>query len=238
MMTRMPDSWPSYTTRVPMVIPQILRLARHAIVPAMLVVLSGAPAHAESWMLFGTQETPFEDITPFQKWTGMLARHEVQRTEQEHLCADPSRQAACVLTGWMERLEMLRDEPRLEQIRQINTALNAMPYIEDIVNWGMADYWETPIEFLQRSGDCEDYSIAKYKSLRLLGVPADRMRIVVLNDMNLQVLHAVLAVDVEGTIYLLDNQIKELVDSRRVYHYAPIYSINEHGWWRHQPRMM
>ncbi len=215
----------------------ILQFSRTLPLLALLLAFSAFPSQAGAWNLFGTQESAFEDITPFQKWTGMLERHEIQRAEQETLCRDRNRQAACVLTGWMDRLDDMRDMPRHEQLQQVNAVMNAMPYIEDIVNWGMNDYWATPIEFLQRSGDCEDYSIAKYKSLRILGFPANKMRIVILNDMNLQVLHAVLAVELDGTIYLLDNQIHELVDSARVFHYMPIYSINENGWWRHQPKV-
>ena len=48
--------------------------------------------------------------------------------------------------------------------------------------WGVMDYWETPAEFFQKSGDCEDFAIAKYFALRDLGFPASQMRIVVLKD--------------------------------------------------------
>ena len=40
------------------------------------------------------------------------------------------------------------------------------------------DYWETPVEALWKgAGDCEDYAIAKYFSLRHLGVSSDKLRI-------------------------------------------------------------
>ena len=50
--------------------------------------------------------------------------------------------------------------------------------------------------------------------------------------MNLRIAHAILSVYYKGKILLLDNQIAQVVDSRNVRHYQPIYSVNENGWWR------
>jgi Predicted periplasmic protein len=60
-------------------------------------------------------------------------------------------------------------------------------------------------EFISKSGDCEDYSIVKYYALKSLGIPVENMRIVVLNDSIRNLDHSVLAVDVDGKIYILDN---------------------------------
>ena len=35
-------------------------------------------------------------------------------------------------------------------------------------------------------------------------------------------------------VAILDNQIKIVVDSRKIRHYEPVYSINEKAWWRHR----
>jgi predicted transglutaminase-like cysteine proteinase len=68
-------------------------------------------------------------------------------------------------------------------------------------------------------------------ALRDLGVSVDDMRIVVLNDLNLRIAHAVLAVYVSGKPYILDNQISKVVPASSIHHYQPVYSINENGWW-------
>ncbi len=40
------------------------------------------------------------------------------------------------------------------------------------------DYWQSPIETLVRGrGDCDDFAVATYVSLRLLGIPAEHLRI-------------------------------------------------------------
>jgi len=56
-----------------------------------------------------------------------------------------------------------------------------------------------------------------------------------IKDLNLKVGHAVLVVYLNSRIYLLDNQIKQVVEANSVYHYSPVYSINENNWWRHNP---
>ena len=70
-------------------------------------------------------------------------------------------------------------------------------------------------------------------SLKALGFPPKSMRIVVLMDHNLNIHHSVLAVYLNERIYILDNQIKQVVEDKKIHHYEPIFSINETHWWRH-----
>jgi hypothetical protein len=67
----------------------------------------------------------------------------------------------------------------LAQLRAVHAAVNAFPCVSDELSWGKADYWETPIEFMQHAGDCEDSGIIKYMTLRSLGVAAENMRVAV-----------------------------------------------------------
>ena len=92
----------------------------------------------------------------------------------------------------------------------------------------------TPQQFLTKDGDCEDYAITKFYSLLTLGFSNDQMRVVVLNDLNLRVAHAVLVVYVDGVAWLLDNQIRDVVLADAVRHYRAIYSVNETTWWLHR----
>ncbi|MSO74947.1 MAG: hypothetical protein EXQ99_07390 [Alphaproteobacteria bacterium] len=108
--------------------------------------------------------------------------------------------------------------------------MNEAPYITDIRNYGVDDYWATPKQFLYRDGDCEDYAIAKYMSFRSLGYTPDDLRLVVLQDNNLHITHAVLVTYLDGSTLVLDNQIKQVVEHSRIRHYSLYYSINETGW--------
>ena len=96
------------------------------------------------------------------------------------------------------------------------------------------DYWAKPAQFFNKSGDCEDYAITKYISLVHLGFDKKDMRIVIVQDLNLKVPHAVLVVYLDGKALILDNQIKQVVSASRITHYKPIYSINETKWWIHK----
>jgi predicted transglutaminase-like cysteine proteinase len=145
-------------------------------------------------------------------------------------CADERR---CAPPAWTAFLDSLRAMSPREQMQAVNQWANARPYVEDIVNWGVADYWETPGQFLARGGDCEDYAIFKYFSLIRLGFSPDDLRVVVVNDTSLKAFHAVLAVRADGETWLLDSQIAEVEPLAAAVQYAPIYSLNERGWWMH-----
>ena len=121
-----------------------------------------------------------------------------------------------------------------EQLTAINEFYNRQPHRRKAELYGRSEYWATPREFMSRSGDCEDYAIAKYLSMRALGLTADAMRIVVLQDENLRLAHAILAVRIGGDTLILDNQIKQVVSHRRIRHYRPIYSVTEGAWFLHR----
>jgi predicted transglutaminase-like cysteine proteinase len=182
--------------------------------------------------LFGTREVRNANIAPFTKWTTMLER---QRPEPQHYGdACRPRRGHCYVQEWRALMNQLRGQETMRQMQAINQWMNRFPYVEDIVNYGLVDYWATPLEFLAHDGDCEDYAIAKYISMRELGFPRSDMRILVLNDLNLRIPHAILIVYLDGRSYALDNQIPQVVPTEIIRHYQPIFSINEESWWLHQ----
>jgi predicted transglutaminase-like cysteine proteinase len=113
--------------------------------------------------------------------------------------------------------------------------MNRKRYVIDPTNYGVPDYWASPVQFLHLNGDCEDYAIAKYLALRELGYDDEELRVVVLDDLNLGVAHAVLAVYSDDDVLILDNQIDTVVSANVIRHYRPIYSVNERHWWLHRP---
>lgn len=136
-------------------------------------------------------------------------------------------------TTWEEFQKGATGKDGLELLRYVNGFWNRMPYKEDMNNWGRPDYWEIPAEFIKKSGDCEDYAITKYFTLKELGVNPDSMRIVVLRDSIRNLAHAVLAVYVNGDVYILDNLTDMVLSHRRLTNYQPQYSVNEKGRWTH-----
>lgn len=215
--------------------------------PAMLVlamalagcVLAAAPAARASLSgagvksLFGSVEVRSETVRMFPKWQGALSRHFNESRLADAPC-ESTLFNRCHLQDWTRFLHSIRGRDRTSQIAAVNTFMNERRYIVDPRNYGVPDYWATPRQFLGRDGDCEDYAIAKYMSLRDLGMPPEQMRIVVLQDMNLRVAHAILVVWHQGRALVLDNQIGTVVDATVIRHYRPIYSINERHWWLHR----
>jgi predicted transglutaminase-like cysteine proteinase len=211
------------------------RRARWLVAPLLAVsaMLAGGVCHAAAPALFGYQETRQVDIALFKQWLDALERH-IQLDVPEADCAE-IRFNACHLREWYAFIDSIRAEPLATQLQRINDYANRKRYVLDLDNYGVPDYWAVAREFLYNGGDCEDYAITKLFSLRWLGIETERLRIVVLQDTNLRIPHAVLAVYADGDIFILDNQIRQVVKHRDIVHYVPVYSINEAHWWIHTP---
>lgn len=198
----------------------------------MLLLLCAFPARAEaSLKLFGSVETESENLQPFTKWTAMLTRETGHRRQMQDRCKEDN----CLFLQWQRIISQAKNLTGLQKLNFVNREINRIPYIIDPQNWNKDDYWETPYEFFVYSGDCEDFAITKYLTLKQAGVPQEAMRIVVLQDLNLNEVHSVLTVTIDGQNYILDNQFPQVMTDRAIHHYQPIYSINERHWWRHAP---
>lgn len=207
-----------------------------AILALTFTLLDPTPnALAAPTKLFGYKELSSSHLQSFKKWLNMLEHYNNTQdsiTPGEH-CA-PDNPSKCKWDEWNQFLHSIKHESRREKVQHVNQFINQYSYIIDPINWGMKDYWATPLEFNRKNGDCEDYAIAKYLSLKALGIPKEDMRIVILEDDNLELLHAVLAVyHPNGDVDILDNQIPQTMPHQAIHHYRPIYSINESFWWRH-----
>ena len=183
--------------------------------------------------VFDSSEKRYKNMKSFPKWKGVLKRY----FKEENLSGGSCEQNEfnkCHLEKWNKKLKSLRNKSLLTQVKAVNYYMNNVKYVTDPVNWGKKDYWSTPYQFYVKDGDCEDYAITKFMSLRALGVPNEDMRIVILNDANIRTIHAVLAVYIDDKIYILDNQVSKVLKDTDIHHYEPIYSINEKNWWRHR----
>ena len=202
---------------------------------ALLMAVGGrqAGATSEHPRIFGSIEVRSSKLQKFRKWNGVIARHESDTLSVRKNCRVTKR-SRCAMVQWRAFLKNIAGLPRRAQVEKVNRYLNKLIYIVDPVNYGKRDYWATPKQFFNRNGDCEDYAIAKYISLRKLGFRIDDMRIVVLNDLNLKIAHAVLVVYLDGEALILDNQIAQVINAKSIRHYKPIYSINERNWWLHR----
>jgi predicted transglutaminase-like cysteine proteinase len=125
----------------------------------------------------------------------------------------------------------------MAQIRTANSLLNKKPYIEDINNWGKTEFWATSFEYMKKSGDCEDYSIAKYMLLKEAGIPVENMRIFSVRIRSLGGIgHAILIVYQGNKAWVLDNRTPSVLDASLIkLEFQPVMSLNEQQWWYHMP---
>lgn len=183
--------------------------------------------------LFGYQEIQRQNISLFPQWISVLERHLLNLNDSKSCKATQFNQ--CHLKQWQAFLKTIKRLPVTQQIKQVNKFANEKAYILDIENYGVADYWAAPQEFLFNNGDCEDYAIFKMISMKWLGYDMNLMRVVVVQDTNLRIPHAVMAIENNNDIFILDNQIEEVISHADIFHYVPVYSVNEGHWWMHVP---
>ncbi len=152
-------------------------------------------------------------------------------------CArDPGRCESEPVAGWLATLGALRDRDPMDQLQGVNRAANRQPYRTDAANFGRQDYYASPLEFLDRSGDCEDYAIFKFFALRALGFADAGMRIVLVRRTRDRTAHAVLAVYLDREIYILDNATDRVLPHRAISGYKPLASFNATRGWLHVPK--
>lgn len=181
--------------------------------------------------LFGYKQSLQSDTAIFGQWVQALERHILIDLPEDD--CNSKKLNRCHLRNWLAFLKSLERLSPDKQLNEVNRYANGKPYVLDIDNYGIEDYWAVPKEFLYNNGDCEDYAITKMFSLLWLGFTPDKLRIVVLQDTNLRIPHAVLAVANHDDVLILDNQLEEVISHRKIVHYAPVYSINEANWWIH-----
>ncbi len=198
-------------------------------------VVGGNPAAAAPIRLFGTGEVQVDSLADLPQWQRMLRRAAGEEGIVLACAAHADRCPNRATRAWMAMLREAADLAPRAQVEAVHRFVNERRYRADLDNYGLSDYWATPLEFFRRSGDCEDYVIAKYRSLRLLGMPADRLRMVVVQDVIRDLPHAVLAVYLDGEALILDNLSASVLTQDRVDHYVPYYSVNEEARWVHTP---
>lgn len=139
------------------------------------------------------------------------------------------------LAAWEHQLQTLVGKSELEQLRGINHFFNLrLRFRDDQELWLVQDYWATPVESLFKgAADCEDFAIAKYFSLRQLGVPSEKLRITYVKATQLDQAHMVLTYYEEPTSMplVLDNLIDAILPAGQRTDLVPVYAFNAEGLW-------
>lgn len=146
-----------------------------------------------------------------------------------------------VVAEWILMQDDVRPAPHSEQLERINTFFNRrLSFEDDLVIWRTKDFWATPFESMSRkAGDCEDFAIAKYITLRLLGVPDERLRLIYVRaqiggaSSGISQAHMVLGYFETPTSdpLILDNLTGEIRPASRRPDLSPVFSFNSAGLW-------
>lgn len=138
------------------------------------------------------------------------------------------------LDDWQRLHTLATNAPTDRQLRLVNSFFNRVRFLSDIRHWGEEDYWATPVELLTTNGgDCEDFSIAKYLTLKSMGVPDDQLRIVYVKALELNQAHMVLAwySEPDADPLILDNLTNDIKPASQRTDLEPVYSFNGEGLW-------
>lgn len=139
------------------------------------------------------------------------------------------------MVGMWREMVMQNEEASVNQkLRAVNDFFNQFQHVEDQELWGMLDYWATPGEVLElEAGDCEDMSIAKFFTLRRLGVPADSLRITYVKLLSRNLAHMVLTYyeQPNSEPLVLDTLDADIKPASTRVDLKPVYSFNAELIW-------
>lgn len=145
---------------------------------------------------------------------------------------------SAMVAAWKRMLDESRHLSPAEKVEAVNRFFNrAMLFASDDAAWGQADYWATPTEFMHRGrGDCEDFAIAKYVSLRMLGLSAQSLRLMYVHasvGATKPFAHMVLGYFPEGEAepVVLDNMVDSIRPLSVRSDLTVVYSFNTRGLW-------
>lgn len=143
--------------------------------------------------------------------------------------------AAKRVITWRDLMIVKTRQTDRDILTRVNDFFNQRTrFVNDSELWNVKDYWATPLEFLIKgAGDCEDYAIAKYFTLKALGIDDQKMRLTYVKALKLNQAHMVLTYfetprSVPLVLDNLDTVIKPALQRKDL---LPVYSFNGTGLW-------
>lgn len=138
------------------------------------------------------------------------------------------------LLAWQDLINGSGGLTEREKLEKANGFFNTFDFVSDASHWGVDDYWATPVEFIASSGgDCEDFALAKYFTLKSMGVTEKKLNLTYVKALSLNQAHMVLTYyatpDAEPLV--LDNLVRDIRPASGRTDLLPVYSFNGSGLW-------
>jgi predicted transglutaminase-like cysteine proteinase len=227
-----------------MVLSVFSRAWRAGIVACGVAWLGSADSRAETPVLSSSIELMARSAEPFglaastlaagglrDKWLGVQRRLDDEMVQLALCEGDRERCASPAALKFLDIVEAAKLRDGRARLGEINRAINlSIRPVDDIVQYGVVDFWSSPlVTFYHGAGDCEDYAIAKYVALRMAGVAAEDLRIVVMVDSFRHEGHAVTAARLDGHWLILDNRRTAMIEDSYMRNYRPLFVIDDSG---------
>ena len=146
-----------------------------------------------------------------------------------------------LLREWQAQLSDSRQATELQKLKKLNDFINSrIEFADDLSIFDYSDYWATPLETIGHGrGDCEDFAIIKYFSLKELGISVSKLRLVYVKARldgpggpRLQA-HMVLAYypTPNAEPLVLDNLVPEILPASQRKDLQPVFSFNSEAIW-------
>lgn len=144
-------------------------------------------------------------------------------------------------TNWRQLVLNDGNSPEADRLKRVNEFFNRqIRFGTDPEVWNSPDYWATPLETLgMGAGDCEDFVIAKYFTLQMMGVEPAKLRLTYVKakvggaSSTVSQAHMVLAyyAQPDAEPLVLDNLITDIRPASRRPDLQPVFSFNSDGIW-------
>jgi predicted transglutaminase-like cysteine proteinase len=146
--------------------------------------------------------------------------------------------AADTVVAWRKLMEDIKALPDQDKLNKVNTFFNRrVLYKTDQEVYAQEDYWATPLEFMGHgAGDCEDFAIAKYMTLLMVGVKNENLRLAYVRlktGNTAPIAHMVLGYYAQPTEepVILDNMVSSIRPASMRPDLSPVFSFNNEGLW-------
>jgi predicted transglutaminase-like cysteine proteinase len=159
----------------------------------------------------------------------------------EQMAARYSPERVSVAERWETLLVELSGKSASQQTIRVNEFFHrTIRYRTDQQLYSQEDYWASPLETLGHGlGDCEDWAIAKYISLRHLGVPDEQLRLIYVRARiggarsPITQAHMVLGYypSPDDEPMILDSLISSVLPASERTDLSPVFSFNSRGLW-------
>ena len=129
----------------------------------------------------------------------------------------------------VQMMNEARDLDDMGKMEKVNDFFNQTPYASDKTTWGESDYWATRYEFIGKDrADCEDYVIAKYCTLKELGVSTSKLYMTYAKSIRYKTAHLVLTYyeTPRSVPLVLDNYNFKILPATVRDDLIPIYSFS------------